>query len=141
MNFKQKGFTLIELMIVVVIVGVLAAIALPAYQDYAKRARRADAKTALFAVQMAEEKFRANNTNYGTLGAIGFPTDPYISADGYYSITVVPVNASGSVASTYTATASPTTKANQNTDACGSFILNSSDQFTAGGDDELCWNK
>ncbi len=63
----SKGFTLIELLLVVAVVGILAAIAMPAYSGYIQKSRRTDATVAIRAVQFAQEKYRGNNTTYGTL--------------------------------------------------------------------------
>jgi type IV pilus assembly protein PilE len=57
---KPRGFTLIELMIVVVIVSVLAAIAFPSFQGQIRKSRRADAVATLSQIQQAQERFRAN---------------------------------------------------------------------------------
>ena len=53
----QKGFTLIELMIVVAIIGILAAIAIPAYQDYTKRAQATELMTAMSPVKVAVSEY------------------------------------------------------------------------------------
>lgn len=55
-NRQEKGFSLIELMIVVVIIGILAAIAVPSYQEHLAKSRRADAQAALASVANALER-------------------------------------------------------------------------------------
>ncbi|HEZ2257081.1 TPA: pilin [Neisseria meningitidis] len=76
MNTFQKGFTLIELMIVIAIVGILAAVALPAYQDYTARAQVSEAillaegqKSAVTEYYLNHGEWPSNNTSAGVASA------------------------------------------------------------------------
>lgn len=62
---RGAGFTLIEVMIVVVIVGILAAIAIPAYSDYITRSKLLDAHTRLGDLRVQQEKWFLDNRFYG----------------------------------------------------------------------------
>jgi type IV pilus assembly protein PilA len=68
----QKGFTLIELMIVVAIIGILAAIAIPNFLSYQARSRQAEARTNLGAVFVSEVAFFGENNLYSSFGQIGY---------------------------------------------------------------------
>ena len=98
---QQKGFTLIELMIVIAIIGILAAIAIPAYQDYTIRSKVSEglnlagaAKLAVAETYDSEGKFLTNdNASYG------LPTA--ISINGNYVASVDVTGASGTITITY----------------------------------------
>lgn len=81
-----RGFTLIEMMIVIVVIGLLAAVAFPSFMDSIRKGRRSEAFAALSAVQQAQERWRGNNANYTTtLASLNVPTP---TASGYYDLTI-----------------------------------------------------
>ncbi|MGH8287757.1 MAG: pilin [Steroidobacteraceae bacterium] len=82
----QKGFTLIELMIVVAIIGILAAIAIPAYQDYTIRAQVSEGSSLIGGVETAFDEYYANTgtaaniTTNSTLGITSTISGTYVSS-------------------------------------------------------------
>ena len=110
-HFKNKGFTLIEIIIVVAIVAILAAIAFPSYKDQIRKGRRNDAKAALMDLALQQEKWRANNPTYAAKADLNttFPT----TANEYYEFDVT-VNST----TAFTITADPKNSTDQANDKC-----------------------
>ncbi len=139
MKKSSKGFTLIELMIVVAIIGILAAVAYPSYQEQVRKSRRAEATEALMDLAARMERYYADRGTYATATiAAGAGTDVLDSAsteEGYYTLSF-----NAQAAESYTIQAAPAGV--QTADAkCGTFSLTSLGVKDVSGslDVNTCW--
>lgn len=84
-NYRQSGFTLIELIITIAVIGILVMVAVPSYNDSTTKARRSDGQAALMDIMVRQERFFTENNTYTTdlaeLPASG------TSPEGHYTIT------------------------------------------------------
>lgn len=133
---SARGFTLIELMVVIAIVAILATIAIPAYTEQVRKGRRAEAVRALGELQLSLERWRANNPSYANCAPApcGNGVYPAVPTSPFYTITIQATSATS-----YTLRAVPSGA--QTGDKCGNMELTynagvvSKSPSTAG-----CWN-
>lgn len=122
-TLRTRGFTLVEVLIVMVIVAVLAMIAVPTYNDSVRKSRRSDAIAALTALQQAQERWRGNNPSYTTsFEDLGLSDS---SPSDYYTLSLAaPGEGENALATGYIATATAKSGTTQADDAqCGKMSL------------------
>ena len=134
----SAGFTLIELMIVILIATILITVAVPAYTSQMRKSRRTEARTALLDLAAREERFFSTNSAYTNVPAsLGYAgTFPAPVGSSYYQI-----NVSNATGTAFTATAAPINS--QTSDAqCGTFTIDNTGQQTVSGTASAatCWN-
>lgn len=132
---KSKGFTIIELMIVVAIVGILMSIAYPSYVDYLYKGSRAEAMSSLLDIANRQEQFFADNHKYSSSFAeLGVTS---ISESGVFTLVLV------SDGETFSATATPLDYPATEDPLCSSFTIDELGQKTASGSggNNTCWNR
>ncbi|MBC7946006.1 MAG: prepilin-type N-terminal cleavage/methylation domain-containing protein [Burkholderiales bacterium] len=136
---KACGFTLIEVMVVIVIVGILASVAIPSYTDYVVRGKLVDAHTALADYRVRMEQFYQDNRQYntGTTTTCGMA----VPTSRFFDLSCTP---GASPSQTYTATAEA--KAGQGLGSADDFVFTidhmnarATTKFYGATSTQTCW--
>ncbi|MCG9695994.1 type IV pilin protein [Shewanella sp. Isolate11] len=129
-KLKLKGFTLIEVMIVVAIIGILAAIAYPSYIDYITKSARSEGVAAVMRIANLQEQYYMDNRAYATdMTDLGLGASPFVTEHGHYSVA-----SAGTSSFTITATAQGAQASRDST--CGTITMTSAG---AKGPATECW--
>jgi len=139
MKYRIVGFSLIEIMIVMVIIGILGAVAYPNYIDSVRKGRRAEATSTLLKLAVAQERTRANTLTYTSdMTVFGYANaGANILDGGFYSVVINPA-----AVSTFTITASEVAGTDQAADVCGNFVITQNGpDFSGGNANRACWSQ
>lgn len=143
---KQRGVSLLELMIVVVIVAILSSIAYPSYTRYIVNSKRTAATSALLQIADRQQQFYMDNKSYtDDLTNLGFGANPFVVADDGRSTVagdqdaVYTISLSNVATTTYTITATPLHSQLTRDTKCGNLILDQTGSRSASTGDDGCW--
>ncbi len=143
---KQRGVSLLELLIVVTIVALITAFAYPSYENYVVNTKRSAATTTMLQIADRQQQFFMDNKQYAAdLTNLGFAADPLIISDDGNPVaagdasSVYSFDLSNLAATTYTVTATPLNAQGKRDTKCGNLTLTQAGVKGNSGTGDDCW--